>query len=73
MIFRARTLTKKPTSSCLIHQWLQALAEALDVMPEVNVTLSYPFAYSNTFSPSSNQLGFSRKIKAQTGEDTFTT
>lgn len=73
MIFRARTLTKKPNSSCLIHQWRQDLAEALDVIPEVNVTLSYPVAYSNTFSSSSNQLRFSRKIKAQTGEDMFTT
>lgn len=73
MIFRARTLTKKRISSCLIHQWLQDLAEALDVIPEVNVTLSYLVAYSNTFSSSSNQLGFSRKIKVQTGEDMFTT
>ena len=43
------------------------------LIPKVNVTLSHPFAYSNTFSSSSNQIGFSRKIKAQTEEDMFTT
>lgn len=37
------------------------------------MTLFWSFAYSNACSPSSIQLGFSRKRKAQTGEDGFMT